>query len=142
MSNGQPASEKATPSPKHAAGFRKIATATVWNWSQLALTGALAFFVQPFVVHRLGSTSYGVWVLVSSVVNYMTLLDLGIRGAVVRFISADHARGLHEDASRAVSAALWFRIWLGVVVLVASTCVAVVATRVFHIPPELHAAAR
>src|SRR5262249_36958475 len=106
------------------------------------LTGVLAFFVSPYIVHHLGTTAYGVWVLITSGVSYMVLLDLGIRGAVVRFVSADQPRGLHSEASKAVSAALWFRLWLGSLVLAATVLLALIAPRIFHIPPELHTAAR
>lgn len=130
------------PPPAPSIGLRKIARGAAWNWIAFVITGALGFFVSPYVVRRLGSTSYGVWVLVNSIVLYMAVLDLGIRGAVVRFVSADHPRGLHADASDAVSAALWFRLWLGVLVLAVTVALALVATRLFNIPPELHAVTR
>ena len=123
-------------------GLRRIARGAVWNWTQLVVTGAIGFFLSPFVVNHLGATTYGVWALVSSVVAYMVLLDLGIRGAVVRFVSADHSRGLHADASSIVSAALWFRLWLAVVVLLGGLTLSLAATALFHLPPALHAPAR
>lgn len=123
-------------------GFRKIARGAVWNWIAFVVTGGLGFFVSPYLVHRLGGTSYGVWILVNSIVAYMAILDLGIRGAVVRFVSADQPRGLHQEASKAVSAALWFRVWLCGLVLIGTVVLALVATRVFQIPPEMHQAAR
>jgi O-antigen/teichoic acid export membrane protein len=61
---------------------------------------------------------------------------------VVRFVSADQPRGLHEEASRAVSAALWFRLWLAGVVLLVSLGLSLLAPRIFNIPTELHAATR
>jgi O-antigen/teichoic acid export membrane protein len=130
------------PPKKPSIGFRRIARGAAWRWFELVLTSVLGFFVSPYVVHHLGSTTYGVWVLVSSVIAYMALLDLGIRGAVVRFVSADQPRGLHHEASKAVSAALWFRLWVGGLVLIAASILAFVATRIFHIPPELYTATR
>jgi len=123
-------------------GFRRIVRGATWSWSQLVLTSVIGFFLSPYVVHHLGSTTYGVWVLVGSIVSYMALLDLGIRGAVVRFVSADQPRGRHDEASRAVSAALWFRIWLGGIVLLGAMMLSFLAPRIFHIPPELHTATR
>src|SRR6266498_1314245 len=142
MSDVHASSEKAELPKKTSIGFRKIARGAVWSWSKLVLTGALSFFVSPYVVHHLGSTTYGVWVLINSMVSYMALLDLGMRGAVVRFVSADQPRGLHNEASKAVSAALWFRLWLGAVAIVATVGLSLVSTRIFHIPAELHTATR
>jgi O-antigen/teichoic acid export membrane protein len=142
MSDVPASSSEAELPRKPSIGFRRIARGAVWSWSRLVLTAAVAFFVAPYVVHHLGSTAYGVWILVSSVVSYMALLDLGIRGAVVRFVSADHPRGLHDEASKAVSAALWFRLWVSAVLLIATVGLSFVATTIFHIPPELHTATR
>jgi len=142
MSNTRTDPAQAEPPKKASIGFRRIARGAAWRWFELLLTSALGFFVSPYVVHHLGSITYGVWVLVGSVVSYMALLDLGIRGAVVRFVSADQPLGLHDEASKAVSAALWFRIWLGGVVLVAAGVISSIATRIFHIPPELYTATR
>jgi len=137
---GVPAAPDASPRP--GSGVRRIARGAAWNWIGIAIAGGVGFFLSPYVVRHLGSTSYGVWVLVNSLVLYMAVLDLGIRGAVVRFVSADQPHGRHGDASDAVSAALWFRIWLGGLVLAVTVVLALVATRLFDIPEALHQATR
>ena len=123
-------------------GFRHIVRGAIWNWTDFAVNAVVTFFLSPFVVHHLGSVAYGVWILVNSIVSYMALVDMGMRGTVVRFVSSDQPRGQHAEASRAVSAAIWFRLWIGLLILGISLVVCLRAPHMFHIPAEMQPAAR
>jgi len=112
------------------------------NWLATAANMAVGFFLAPFIVHRLGNVAYGVWVLAISAVNYLTLLDLGMRSSVLRFVSKGHTKGDHVGASEALSAALWVRIQISAAVLLLSGCLAALFPRMFHIPEEMAAPAR
>jgi O-antigen/teichoic acid export membrane protein len=118
-------------------GLRRILRGAAWNWLAFAISAGVAFFIAPFVVRHLGNTTYGVWVLVNSAVSYLALLDLGMRGTVVRFVAVNQPRGLHAEASHAVSAALWFRIFIAVPILLAGALLALFIDRIFHVPPEM-----
>ena len=114
----------------------------ILNTLSLGFSLAVAFFISPFLVHRLGSVGYGTWTLVTSLISYMTLLDLGLRGTVTRFVSRYHAQGSHEESSRAVSAVFWIRLWTGLVILSATVILSTLASSLFRIPPEMQASAR
>ncbi|HYR88246.1 MAG TPA: oligosaccharide flippase family protein [Terriglobia bacterium] len=118
----------------------RIGLSVFLNWIALAISVVVAFFLSPFVVHHLGNVAYGVWTLVISMTAYMGLLDLGLRGAVTRFVAKHHARGEHEESSRAFSAALWFRAWIGLLIVLTSLGLSRAATHIFHIPPEMQVA--
>ncbi len=66
---------------------RRIAQNVLSNWFALGVTTVVGFFLSPFVVHHLGNLAYGVWVIIASLVSYMGLMDLGLRGAVTRYVS-------------------------------------------------------
>ncbi len=78
------------------------------NWGAFVLNAGIAFFLAPYVVGVLGAEAYGVWILVGSLVGYLGLLDVGVRGAVTRYIATHHAAGEHRDASHIASAGLVF----------------------------------
>lgn len=122
--------------------LRHIARSVVSNWLATGATLAAGFFLAPFVVHRLGNVAYGVWVLAISTVNYLTLLDLGMRSSVLRFVSKGHTQQDHEGASEVISAALWVRLQISALVLVLSGVLAAVFPLVFKVPPELARDAR
>ncbi len=133
---------KAPQSASSKIGFRHIVRGAFWNWTDFAVGAAVAFFLSPFVVHHLGNVYYGIWVLINSLVSYMALVDFGMRGAVVRFLSAERTQGHHDEANRVVSGALWFRLLICTVVLTGTGAACLCATRFFHIPAETQTAAR
>jgi O-antigen/teichoic acid export membrane protein len=121
---------------------KRIAKNVVANWTAMGVSMAFAFVLSPFIVHRLGNVAYGVWVLVSSATTYLGLLDLGLRGAIVRFVSRARALALDQEASDIVSAAVWLRLWISVLVLFVGFVFSFALCHVFHIPSELQTAAR
>jgi O-antigen/teichoic acid export membrane protein len=122
--------------------LNQLATSIGSNWIAFTTSVITAFLLTPFVVHHLGNTAYGVWTLVVSMISLMGLLDLGMRGAVTRFVSLNHAQGNHHEASRAVSAAFWLRLWIAGFILSVSLLLCWLAPIFFHIPLGLRAAAR
>ena len=53
----------------------------------LLSTMGVSFFMMPFIIRSLGNESYGLWVLIGSVLSFYSLLDLGISNATQRFIA-------------------------------------------------------
>lgn len=122
--------------------MRRIARGVMLNWIALATSVLVGFFLSPFVVHHLGNVAYGVWTLVVSLTSFMGLLDLGLRGAVTLFVSKNRALRNHQESSRAVSAALWMRAGVGLVIISISSVIAVAVPHFFRIPPEMYSPAR
>lgn len=92
------------------------------------------FFLTAFIVHQLGPTQYGVWVLVGSVASYGSLLDLGLAGAVVKYVAQHMASGDPASAARIISTALWVYIGLGLIALLGALAVAPLFSAFFGIP--------
>ncbi len=121
---------------------RRIVQNIFSNWLALAITTLVGFFLSPYVVHHLGNVTYGVWVLTLSFASYMNLLDLGLRGAVTRFVSKGVAQGNFEESSQSVSGALWIRLWISLAIIAVGFVLSVVFHHIFAIPPELQRDAR
>src|ERR1700730_16315922 len=75
------------------------------NWATYLLSGAVSFFLSPFIVRHLGNSAYGVWVLLVSLTGYLGFLDLGIRGAVTRYVAKFYSEKAHEQACFTFSSA-------------------------------------
>lgn len=71
---------------RHIAGKDVLTRNVLANCTVLVAEVLVAFFLTPFIVGRLGLLTYGVWSLLNSLVGYMGLIDLGIRGSVGRFL--------------------------------------------------------
>lgn len=68
----------------------------------------VSFFMAPIVLHGLGDSRYGAWSFVESFVAYLTLFDLGVAAALVRYVPRFVVQGNDRDLSRTYSAALSF----------------------------------
>jgi O-antigen/teichoic acid export membrane protein len=112
------------------------------NWSAFVFAVAVNFFLSPFIVHRLGNTSYGIWTLLASVVGYMGLLDLGVQSALTRYVARYHATSRDADANRTVSAGLAIFTALGIVAIALSVLFALALIDHLHIPGHLVPVAR
>jgi len=112
------------------------------TWGGQAVGLALSFSFTPFIVHALGDAAYGVWLLTMSVTGFMGLLDLGVRGAVTRYVARFAAVGDHQSASRTASSSLQIFLISAAVVAVVSLLLAAFAIDRFSIPPEYRHVAR
>lgn len=121
---------------------RHIARSVFSNWLATAANMGVGFFLQPFIIHRLGNVEYGIWVLAVSSIGYLGLLDLGMRSSVLRFVSKGHTKGDHQGASEALSAALWVRLQISGVILLASAALSYAFPLFIKIPPRLVTDAR
>ncbi len=124
------------------AGTKRLAINVVMNWAATAVNMVVPFFLTPFVVRHLGAVGYGVWILAVSTVGYLNLLDLGLRSAVIRFVSKAQAKGEMAEATRAINAALWVRLLIASGVAVISVVLAAAVPHFFKIPHELMRAAQ
>ena len=114
----------------------------LWNWGVFAFTVAVTFVLSPYIVHRLGDTTYGIWVLLGSLVGYLGFLDFGVRGAVTRYVAKLQAAGDHDDASRIASTAITIFAVMGLVAMAVSAVLATEIVHRFHITPSQAATAR
>ena len=112
------------------------------NWGGFFFTAVIGFFLAPYVLRKLGTTPYGVWVLLASLVGYLGLLDLGVRSAVTKFIASYHSAGNHEGASAMKSAALFMFTVAGFLAISLAVGISPFVDRIFTIPPELETTAR
>jgi O-antigen/teichoic acid export membrane protein len=121
---------------------KRFAINVVTNWIATAVGMVVPFFLAPFVVRHLGATIYGIWILAVSTVAYLNMLDLGLRSAIIRFVSKSATEGKIEDSQKAIGATLWFRLVIAGAVGLLSIALAFWFPHIFHIPAELEHAAQ
>ena len=112
------------------------------NWLCYLIYFAISFFLSPFVVRRLGDSGYGIWTLTLSVTGYLGLLDLGVRGAVTRYVAKFHAQAADDQASRVVSSSLMIFLATGVIAIVSSGVLALSVVGVLNIPASYQPTAK
>jgi O-antigen/teichoic acid export membrane protein len=121
-------------SDKDGAIRRRVLVGTASNYaSQFVAFGSL-FFLTPFILRQLGPSVYGLWVLISALVAYGSMLDLGVWGAIIKFVAEYRVRGEHANLRSLLATALRFYTLLGVAVALLAGLAATVVPWVFTIP--------
>jgi len=103
---------------------RRLVTGAVSNCIGKLVAVASWFFLTPFVLARLGVDGYALWVLVAAFAQYGTLLDLGIGGAVIKYVAEHNARRDRETARSVVASAVWLYLGLAALAIVVSLAAA------------------
>jgi len=120
---------------------RRFALTSLLNIIGVGLGFVVSLFITPFMLRTLGQEAYGVWVLVTAfsvVSGYLSLLDLGLQSAVVKFIAEHHARQEVDAINQVFSVGLYIFSGLGVLgAFVLVLFARLFLTRVFNIPPDL-----
>src|SRR5438552_4043994 len=84
---------------------RLLARNGAWNAAVFLAGAVAAFALRPFVVGSLGDALFGVWSVVASLTGYMGFADLGVRPAVVHYVSKHDALGDADALNRYVNSA-------------------------------------
>lgn len=59
----------------------------ILSYANLALTNITGLLLTPFVIKMLGDSEYGLYTLIGAFVGYLSVLDLGLNNAIVRFVA-------------------------------------------------------
>src|SRR2546430_3639889 len=76
----------ATDTTKDALIYQRVLCNIFSNYVGALVALGTGVFLTPFILHKLGSSDFGLWVLVGAVVVYGSLLDFGIGGAVIKYV--------------------------------------------------------
>src|SRR5215472_158034 len=112
------------------------------SWLSLGVNILVGIFLSPFILHRLGDTAFGIWVLIFSVTGYYGLFDLGIRSSVIRYVSTYSATNDNEGLARLINTSLASYTVIGLAAMMVTLTATSFVESLFHIPPELVTTAR
>jgi O-antigen/teichoic acid export membrane protein len=112
------------------------------SWFALGVNILVGIFLSPFILHRLGNTAYGAWILVFSVTGYYGLFDLGIRSSIIRYVSTYTATNDTEGVSRLINTALAVYTAIGVAAMATTLVLSGFLGSLFRMPSDFLPTAR
>lgn len=80
----------------------------------------VSLFMMPFLIHNLGDRMYGLWLLFGSFFGFYGLLDLGLGGAVGRYMSRAIGTKDYEEVNKVFNSSLVVFSLIGCVALLIS----------------------
>ena len=112
------------------------------SWFALGINILVGIFLSPFILHRLGDSAFGIWVLIFSLTGYYGIFDFGIRSSIVRYVSKYTATHDVEEVSGLINTAMFTYTCVGAVSLLITLAGCLYVDRFFHIPEAFQSTAR
>jgi O-antigen/teichoic acid export membrane protein len=78
----------------------------------------IGFGLTPFIVHALGLQEFGLWAVIGSLAGYLGLLDFGLGGAFVKFITEYVEQDRHDRARQVITFGILFYAAFGLVLAI------------------------
>ena len=119
-----------------------IAKNILFNLGGYFILTGVAFFLSPFVVHKLGNSGFGLWTLVGSLAGYFNLMDIGIRNSIGRFVARYVALDDNEGVNKSINSAFFFLSIVGLIGIIITIFLAFHVNNFFQIPIEYQAVSK
>jgi succinoglycan biosynthesis protein ExoM len=119
---------------------RRLGVNVVAYYLTVVASGLAAVVTTPLLVHYLGTSAYGVWMLVGSVIVYLELLELGVGAATTKLV-AEHVKSGGPAVLQTLNTNMFVLGVFGCLSLALGLVLAPAAIDWFNIPQPLHHAA-
>jgi len=122
--------------------FRRGMRNAMWNTLDYLVLPLLFLLATPFLVSRLGTEQFGIWMLVNALTGTLSVMHFGLGDATVKYVSSHRARGDWQGVVRVVRSTQTVYGCLGIFSLLVIVAGApFLAHRVFKIELSLQALA-
>jgi O-antigen/teichoic acid export membrane protein len=110
-----------------------------FNLASQGLILGTSFITTPYIVNKLGADSYGVVILLSTILGYLSFLDLGLSGALIRYLTECASVHDWERFRRLLWSSLIFYASIGpIIISIFAFIPSKAILQVINIPPHLH----
>ena len=82
------------------------------NFGNFAFNMLVGLWFTPYMIHHLGTASYGLIPLVTQITGYMTVLTIALNSVVGRFVTIAFEQHDDEEANRFFNTALFANVFL------------------------------
>ncbi len=99
---------------------RRLLINALANYAGEFTVQATGIILTPIIIAALGSSQYGLWVLIVAIQGFGGLFDLGLTTSVVKYVAEHHTRGEQDEINRVVSTAFMLHLGIGTVTALAA----------------------
>lgn len=99
--------------------MNQLKAGAILNYALIILNIAVGLLFTPYMLRMMGQSEYGLYSLVASVIAYLTILDLGLGNAVVRYTAKFRTEGRDNEQDMLLGMFLVLYLCVGAVALLA-----------------------
>lgn len=101
--------------------MNQLKAGAVLNYVVILLNTLVGLLYTPYMLRMMGQSEYGLYSLVASVISYLTVLDLGLGNAVVRYTAKFRAEGKQTEQYEMFGMFFILYLIIGVIALIAGS---------------------
>lgn len=98
--------------------MNQLKAGALLNYVVIALNMVVGLIYTPYMLRMMGQSEYGLYSLVASVISYLTILDLGLGNAVIRYTAKFRAEGKTTEQYEMFGMFLLLYIIIGIIAFV------------------------
>lgn len=96
----------------------EIKSGAIIGYINIIASVLVTFIYTPILLKYMGNKEYGLYALVSSVIAYLSVLDMGFGNAMIRFVSKAQARKNEKEESKVNGLFLFLYLIIGAITLI------------------------
>lgn len=93
----------------------RIAKNSFFNVLRTCITLPITLAITPYIIRRLGTEEFGVWVLVGVISSYAQLSDFGITESLIKFVAEYKAKNEYIRLNQLINTAMIMYLVLGII---------------------------
>ena len=101
--------------------MNQLKAGAILNYVVILLNTLVGLLYTPYMLRMMGQSEYGLYALVASVISYLTILDLGLGNAVVRYTAKFRAEGKQTEQYEMFGMFFILYIVIGFIALIAGS---------------------
>ena len=99
----------------------QLKAGAVLNYMVILLNTIVGLLYTPYMLRMMGQSEYGLYALVASVISYLTILDLGLGNAVIRYTAKFRAEGKQTEQYEMFGMFMVLYLVIGVIALLSGS---------------------
>lgn len=109
----------------------QLKKAALLSYINLGISNIVGIVMTPFIIRMLGDAEYGLFALIGAFVGYLSILDLGLTNAIVRFVAQYRAQRDEKGQENFLAVSLIIYTFISVTVVISGLLMYVQVERLF-----------
>jgi len=102
------------------ANYKRLILNSIWGSGSFVFITLISFLILPFIVQKLDVSGYGIYILITSLVGYYGILDLGLGNALIKYVSEFYEKKDFINLNLYINSTIVFLSFIGIVTTILS----------------------
>ena len=86
---------------------------SLWGSGSFIFITLISFLILPFIINKLSIEGYGIYILITSLVGFYGILDLGLGSALIKYVAELYEKNDHKNLNNYINSSVIFQGLIG-----------------------------